>query len=155
MLPFARALGLAVVGLIAACAPRAHEGLARVESGPTGTLPRCPENAVITALRDSPPKHAEQERVDTVIADNRWRLKACFDRAVDENPKAAGVVKVRVDLDAEGGAHPEVYCTTAPDELSLCVAHAFEAMHFWAPKGGSARFMTPVLFEVEKKLELR
>jgi hypothetical protein len=89
--------------------------------------------------------------VDAVIAQNRWRFKACYDRALARDPKTEGMVKVRVHVALDGDVRTEVICSELPDSLSHCIAESFAAMTFPLPEGGPAQFTAPVVFAVHKK----
>ncbi|MGZ3420410.1 MAG: AgmX/PglI C-terminal domain-containing protein [Polyangiales bacterium] len=90
--------------------------------------------------------------VDSVIARNRWRFKACLDKALAIDPTAGGTVKVSVRV-GEGGEVTSASSASsdAPSGLTSCIVSAFNAMKFSPPDGGSAQFTAPVVLTSSKK----
>lgn len=88
---------------------------------------------------------------DSVIARNRWRFKACYNKALASDPTAGGTVKVTVKV-GEGGevvsASPA--SSDAPSGLTQCIVSSFNSMKFSAPEGGSATFTVPVVLSAKK-----
>ncbi len=88
---------------------------------------------------------------DSVIARNRWRFKACYNKALASDPNAGGTVKVTVKV-GEGGevvsASPA--SSDAGGSLTQCIVSSFMSMKFSAPDGGSATFTVPVVLSAKK-----
>ncbi len=89
--------------------------------------------------------------VDSVIARNRWRFKACYNKALASDPTAGGTVKVLVKV-GEGGevVSASSASSTATPDLTNCIVNSFRAMKFSAPDGGSATFTAPVVLSSKK-----
>jgi outer membrane biosynthesis protein TonB len=89
--------------------------------------------------------------VDSVIASNRWRFKACYNKALASDPTAGGTVKVSVKI-GEGGevvsASPA--SSDAPGGLTQCIVSSFMSMKFSPPDGGTAQFTVPVVLSSKK-----
>jgi outer membrane biosynthesis protein TonB len=82
---------------------------------------------------------------DSVIARNRWRQKVCYNKQLNVDPTAAGMVKVSVTINADGAVtSSKQVSTTAPAMLSACVTSSFMSMKFEA--GTAATFTVPITF---------
>ena len=88
---------------------------------------------------------------DSVIARNRWRFKACYNKALASDPSAGGTVKVTVRV-GQGGevSSASVASSDAPGGLTQCIVSAFSGMHFAEPDGGTATFTVPVVLSAKK-----
>lgn len=88
---------------------------------------------------------------DSVIARNRWRFKACYNKALATDPSAGGTVKVTVKV-GEGGevVNAGVASSDAPSALTQCIVSSFRSMKFSPPDGGSATFTVPVVLSAKK-----
>jgi len=88
---------------------------------------------------------------DSVIARNRWRFKACYNKALASDPNAGGTVKVTVRV-GEGGEviSASQASSDAPAGLASCIVSSFQSMKFAAPDGGSATFTVPVVLSAKK-----
>lgn len=88
---------------------------------------------------------------DSVIARNRWRFKACYNKALASDPSAGGTVKVTVKV-GEGGEviSASQASSDAPSGLTQCIVSSFNAMKFSPPDGGSATFTVPVVLSAKK-----
>lgn len=88
---------------------------------------------------------------DSVIARNRWRFKACYNKALATDASAGGTVKVTVHV-GEGGevTGANVASSDAPGGLTSCIVAAFASMKFAEPDGGSATFTVPVVLSAKK-----
>jgi outer membrane biosynthesis protein TonB len=88
---------------------------------------------------------------DSVIARNRWRFKACYNKALASDPNAGGTVKVTVKV-GEGGEviSASQASSDAPAGLTSCIVSSFQAMKFSPPDGGSATFTVPVVLSAKK-----
>ncbi len=89
--------------------------------------------------------------VDSVIARNRWRFKACYNKALATDPTAGGTVKVAVKI-GEGGevVSASSVSSDAPTGLTQCIVSSFQAMKFSPPEGGTAGFTAPVVLSSKK-----
>lgn len=88
---------------------------------------------------------------DSVIARNRWRFKACYNKALASDASAGGTVKVTVKV-GEGGevVNAGVASSDAPSGLTQCIVSSFRSMKFSPPDGGSATFTVPVVLSAKK-----
>lgn len=88
---------------------------------------------------------------DGVIARNRWRFKACYNKALAADPTAGGTVKVTVKV-GEGGevVSASKASSDAPGDLTQCIVSSFNSMKFSPPDGGSATFTVPVVLSAKK-----
>jgi len=88
---------------------------------------------------------------DSVIARNRWRFKACYTKALANDPSAGGTVKVTVKV-GEGGevVSASAASSDAPSGLTQCIVSSFNSMKFSAPEGGSSTFTVPVVLSAKK-----
>lgn len=70
--------------------------------------------------------------------------------ALARDSKSAGTIKVEVRLDGEGAPSPSVFCSTAPQELTRCIAESFRAMRFPKPDASTpAVFTVPIVLAVK------
>ncbi len=82
---------------------------------------------------------------DAVIARNRWRFKACYNKQLALDPGAAGTIKVSVSTNADGEVTSATQVSsTAPAMLSACTTTAFKSMKF--DPAAAAKFTVPVVF---------
>lgn len=89
--------------------------------------------------------------VDEVISRNRFRLKLCYQRGLDEDPQAGGTVQLAVTIGPGGVADVSVHCANIrPPSLATCVISAYKSMTFQDPMGGSAAFVVPNVFSAKK-----
>ncbi|MBI2393640.1 MAG: AgmX/PglI C-terminal domain-containing protein [Deltaproteobacteria bacterium] len=82
--------------------------------------------------------------VDAIIAKNRWRFRACYNKELQLHPDAMGTLKVKVDVAEDGtvtGAH--VMSSDVSPTLEACVLGAFRAMRF-AEEEHACLFVVPV-----------
>lgn len=80
-----------------------------------------------------------------VISRNRFRFKACFEKALAADAKAQGTVTVTVKLGPSGNVVSSVgESKQAPPAMTSCIAKAFESMKFPPPERGSATMVVPI-----------
>jgi hypothetical protein len=85
---------------------------------------------------------------DSVIARNRWRFKACYERVVAQDPAARGSVTATFDV-GEGGEVVKSSTKSASAAFSVvatCVADSGKEMKFSPPDGGHAKLTFTVSF---------
>lgn len=81
-----------------------------------------------------------------VIARSRARFRACYQRALNENPEVAGSVSLTLSVASDG----KVQSVTAspsvglPSNLFVCLQRAAETMAFSPPPGGAAKIVVPL-----------
>jgi hypothetical protein len=88
--------------------------------------------------------------VDSVVARNRWRFKACYNKALASDPNAGGTVRVTVRVGESGEVTSATGSGDAGAALTSCIASAFNSMKFSEPEGGSATFTVPVVLSAKK-----
>ena len=134
-----------------------------VPPGKTSTIPTiaaAPGVPTVVQPKDQPPPPVAPmpmpgptagniEGADTVVAQNRWRFAACFNRAVGIDPTDGGVVRVVVTV-GEGGvvvsAAPS--SSTASSGLTSCIVSSFTQMKFKSPPDGTTgSFAVPVVLK--------
>ena len=104
---------------------------------PTPT-PKTPTGPAATDPATSP-------AVRDVIAKNRSRFKACFEKTLAADPKAKGTVRVTVKLGPTGDVVSSIgESDDAPPAMTSCIVNAFKTMKFPPPEGGSATFVMPI-----------
>ncbi|MBK7399432.1 MAG: AgmX/PglI C-terminal domain-containing protein [Myxococcales bacterium] len=88
---------------------------------------------------------------DSVIARNKWRFKACYQKALASDPNAGGTVKITVKV-GEGGevTSASIASNDASSALGACIQSSFMSMKFAEPDGGSATFTVPVVLSAKK-----
>jgi outer membrane biosynthesis protein TonB len=88
---------------------------------------------------------------DSKIAQNRWRFRACYTKALATDPSAGGTIRVTVHV-GEGGevTGANAASSDAGAALTSCVVSAFSSIHFSPPDGGSATFTVPVVLSAKK-----
>jgi hypothetical protein len=88
--------------------------------------------------------------VDSVIARNRWRFRACFSKEIAGGATNGGTINVMVKV-GEGGSviSSSAASTTASSALTQCVVGAFSTMKFAEPDGGSSQFKVPVVLSTK------
>jgi hypothetical protein len=100
---------------------------------------RCVVVGARTADAAAPPD------VDQVVARNRPRFRECYRRALAADRNAEGRIMVTVAVGPDGAvASSRVISSTAPPELSECIARSFDAMRF-SGTGAPAEFTVPVV----------
>ena len=73
-----------------------------------------------------------------VVSRNRWRFKACYDKALAIDPSDGGKVSVVAVVDSDGNVtSTKASSTTASPGLTSCIVSAFSSMKFSPPEGGS------------------
>lgn len=146
---------LAAAGIVAcACAPRpaevprtdsepeAPEAPAAPAQEPGGTdgSTTSPAPAAPAAPASGPKDARGKEEIQRVIADNRPKLRACYDAALEENPGIAGDLVVSFVIDPEGNvktaevnwAESEIHVP----ELDTCAVEAVKGLKFPASSRG-------------------
>ncbi|MBS2019890.1 MAG: AgmX/PglI C-terminal domain-containing protein [Deltaproteobacteria bacterium] len=88
---------------------------------------------------------------DSVIARNKWRFKACYQKALATDPNAGGTVKITVKV-GEGGevTSASIASNDTSSTLAACIQSSFMSMKFAEPDGGSATFTVPVVLSAKK-----
>lgn len=112
-----------------------------VENKPKGDEPKVPVKANEPVISDP----ALPSDVNTVIAKNRWKLKACYTKELVKNPDAQGTVYATVTISMEGDVIGANATSNMSGAMNQCVANAFSSMHF-APTEGKTTFKVPVLY---------
>ena len=117
-------------------------------SGDQSTAVKVPSGEAATGVAAGA---SNVKDADSVIARNRWRFKACYNKALASDPTAGGTVKVSVRV-GQGGevSSASVASSDAPSGLTQCIVSAFSGMHFAEPDGGSASFTVPVVLSAKK-----
>jgi hypothetical protein len=168
-----RAWTLLAATLLVACAkkeettspsPVASEAppAASAEPAPEGKLIYVTKSAAVASSSAPIAKHpprmgiidtrpamgaANVKDADSVIARNRWRFKACYDKA--EDPQAQGAVNVAFEL-GEGGEVVKSSAKAANAALSdvaTCIADHGTKMKFAPPDGGQAKLTFTATFK--------
>jgi len=103
-----------------------------VNPGPVGPQPGVPKD------------------VDSVIARNRWRFRACFTKEIAGGNTSGGTVNVMVKV-GDGGSviSSSSASTTASAALTQCVVGSFYSMKFAEPDGGTSQFKVPVVLSAK------
>jgi len=87
-------------------------------------------------------------QVEETVRPNMDRIKACYEQALRQDPKAAGKVTVRVVVEAEGLVYSvQTPVNELPSQVGACMVEIFIAMKFPKPTGGAVTFEMPFLFE--------
>ena len=114
---------------------------------PPNPFPDCASTAIPRGTHPKTTSDGGPWNVDEVIYRNRWRLKLCYTRSLEEDGQAAGTVKLAVTVGPGGVADVSVHCANIrPASLATCVASAYKSMKFQDPMGGSASFVVPNVF---------
>lgn len=96
------------------------------------------EPAVAPAVGNTP------KDVDSIIAKNRWRFRACYTKELGINPNASGTVKVKVSVGDDGAVGDvSIVSSDFSSSLNACVLGAFKAMKF-ASDENKCLFSVPV-----------
>jgi TonB family protein len=91
-----------------------------------------------------PPGGDPPEDVDSTIARNRWRFRACYAKELAARPDAAGTVKVKVSVADDGTtADVTILSSDFSSTLNACMQSAFTAMKF-KPAEKRSVFTVPV-----------
>lgn len=86
---------------------------------------------------------------DAVIARNRWRFKACYNKALATDPTAGGSASFTVKIAADGSVTSTASTSgLSPTSLDACARGAFGAMKFEQP--GPATIVVPLFFSTKK-----
>jgi hypothetical protein len=120
-------------------------------TGGTGEAKDQPKVPTGEASTGSAAGASNVKDADSVIARNRWRFKACYNKALASDPSAGGTVRVTVRV-GEGGEviSASQASSDAPAGLASCIVSSFQSMKFSAPDGGSATFTVPVVLSAKK-----
>lgn len=82
--------------------------------------------------------------VDSVIAKNRWRFRACYAKELNVHPDASGTVKLRVNVGDDGSVSDvSIVSSDFSPSLNACVTNAFKSMKF-ASDEHTCLFAVPV-----------
>lgn len=86
--------------------------------------------------------------VDLVLARNRWRFKACYNKALATDATTAGIATFKVTVDSSGNVETAATSekSTIPTTLLACIAGTFRSMKFSEPTGGAATFSVTIDF---------
>ncbi|MBK9000044.1 MAG: AgmX/PglI C-terminal domain-containing protein [Myxococcales bacterium] len=87
-----------------------------------------------------------------VVAGLRSGFRACYKRALDERPEAAGGVRVTIQV-GPGGEVRDVAASatgTLPPSVASCVAARTRQASFQPPSGGAAVIVVPVTFVLQR-----
>jgi outer membrane biosynthesis protein TonB len=127
-------------------------GFNATKSGPAiAVVDKSDQVHVPTTISTPKPDVSNVKDVDSVIARNRWRFKACYDKELAKDANAAGTVRVTVRVGEGGEVTSASAGGDAPSGLTECVRLAFTQMKFSSPDGGSAQFTAPVVLSTAKK----
>jgi hypothetical protein len=86
-------------------------------------------------------------QVRGVVRDNASRLRVCYERGLQNDPRLAGRVMVSFSVDAQGGVYDvEAQSESLPGDVTSCVANIFSTFTFPAPKAPPAKASVPVDF---------
>jgi len=86
-------------------------------------------------------------QVRGVVRDNAARLRVCYERGLQADPRLAGRVLVSFSIGAEGAVYDvESQSETLPGDVTSCVANIFSTFTFAAPKAPPAKVTVPVDF---------
>jgi tetratricopeptide (TPR) repeat protein len=81
-----------------------------------------------------------QDEVQRVVRAATPRLRACYTRQLQTNPRAGGHVDLSVVVDSLGEVKTADATSTMSSELKTCMAGVFRTLRFPAPGTGNARF---------------
>jgi hypothetical protein len=85
--------------------------------------------------------------VHGVVRDNASRLRSCYERALQADPRLAGRVMVSFSVDARGAVGDvEALSETLPGDVTSCVTTVFSSLSFTTPKAPPAKIVVPVDF---------
>jgi hypothetical protein len=82
---------------------------------------------------------------DQVVAKNRWRFRACANKAVALDPTAGGTVKAVAKVDADGKVIGVTATGGSPAALTSCIQGSFYSMVFAAPDRADASVVVTVV----------
>ena len=83
---------------------------------------------------------------DVMMARNRWRFRACYNKMLAADPTISGSVSFAVDIDAGGEVtSAKADKTTISSSLTSCVSGALRAMK-WAGTGAKVTLTVPMTF---------
>jgi hypothetical protein len=86
-------------------------------------------------------------QVRGVVRDNASRLRVCYERGLQNDPRLAGRVMVSFSVDAQGAVYDvESQSESLPGDVTSCVANIFSTFTFPAPKAPPAKASVPVDF---------
>ncbi len=86
-------------------------------------------------------------QVRGVVRDNASRLRVCYERGLQNDPRLAGRVTVSFSVDAQGAVYDvESQSESLPGEVTSCVANIFSTFTFPSPKAPPAKASVPVDF---------
>jgi hypothetical protein len=86
-------------------------------------------------------------QVRTVVRDSAQRLRTCYERGLQADPRIAGRVLVSFSVDAQGAVYDvESQSETLPGDVTSCVTSIVSTFTFAAPKAPPAKVTVPVDF---------
>jgi hypothetical protein len=86
-------------------------------------------------------------QVRSNVRDNAARLRVCYARGLQVDPRLSGRVMVSFSVDAQGAVYDvESQSDTLPGDVTSCVANIFSTITFAAPKAPPAKVTVPVDF---------
>jgi hypothetical protein len=117
-------------------------GVGVVNPSVVGTTPRVATASV--AANVTVAAGSSVPGADAVVAKNRWRFRACANKAVALDPTAGGTVKAVAKVDAEGKVIGVTATGGSPAALTSCIQGAFYSMVFAAPDRADASVVVAV-----------
>ncbi len=89
-----------------------------------------------------------KEVVQRIVRQNFGRFRLCYENGLRKNPKLAGKVTVKFDIDLSGSVANVTSTTDMTDKsVSTCVAKAFYGLSFPEPDGGVVKVTYPISFK--------
>jgi len=105
-----------------------------------GCAPTAPPTAA------SKPSRPPPRDVDEAIANERWRMKECFNQALRIDRHDGGVLKLELETGPDGRAlSSRPIASSMSAGLTACMVSSIAQIAFPPPKGGYARFVVPFL----------
>lgn len=88
------------------------------------------------------------EVIKRIVRQNFGRFRLCYENALRNNPKLAGKVTVKFDIDRLGEVKNVSATTDMKDKsVSSCVTRAFYGLSFPQPEGGVVKVTYPIKFK--------